>query len=366
MARLWRRSKLGCPGSLNVIRVDEGAVIAVGRIIDRVAVGVSDAKCESADGAVGGELEGVVDRIGAGFDAGESAVATIRTNQVGIVLAGHKEVVQSSSGDGSPIAERGRDGNASDRVGDYVGTIGSVVGDGGTSGEKGIVRWGNGVELVDISLLCEMRAFTADVCGGKDNVCGSSSDPQVPLLNVRPRDLGGDGNRADWEKEPAACANVRVSRDIVLRRVLRIRSGALLQDFGVSFVAIHVFEENAIASADGHFAVAERIPSEAQTRSRIDEFVLHAAGRGAGSAGVGAGFGAALNVAVVLIADELPLCVGDERAGIGIDGRSVGGGPQARRKAELLVEFFLVAAEELQRNPRLRVSFLVMRQSSWK
>src|SRR5579884_2035061 len=127
-----------------------------------------------------------------------------------------------------------------------------------------------------------MSALAAHVRHGSNDVAGQFLlDAQIPLLQVRPNGLFGNrGHRQ--RKEQASAADVRVAGDVELLRRQNERRRSF-ERFGIAFVSIGVLKEDAITAADGHLAVAARIPSEADALRRVEEMTAHAAGVGTSS-----------------------------------------------------------------------------------
>src|SRR3981189_2749389 len=125
-----------------------------------------------------------------------------------------------------------------------------------------------------------MGAFAADVTNGQEHIAREFVlYAEVPLLHVRPEDFVWDGNgrqRAGWPSGPLVARDVGITRDVVNGAVSGQRRRALLQEFGVGFVAIHVLEEDAITATDGPFAVTEGIIGKTQTRAGIHVLIFQA------------------------------------------------------------------------------------------
>src|SRR5207244_9362670 len=97
----------------------------------------------------------------------------------------------------------------------------------------------------------------------------------MPLLDVWPNGLAGDGIHGEWKEgnNPTAATDVPVASDVKLRCIER-EWGRAFERLGVALVAVRVFEENAIAAADSHLAVILGIESEADPRRRVEEMPL--------------------------------------------------------------------------------------------
>src|SRR5579859_8001973 len=144
-----------------------------------------------------------------------------------------------------------------------------------------------------------MSSFAADIGGGQDDVRREFLlQAQVPLLHVWPNHFIRNGIKGQREDRYGAgtSANAGVSasgagragayttRDIGLRSAHHQRRGAF-QRFTVGLVTISVLVKNSIAAADGHLAVAFRIPGKANTRSGIKQVALEATSVGVGPDG---------------------------------------------------------------------------------
>jgi len=111
-----------------------------------------------------------------------------------------------------------------------------------------------------------------------------------------------------------------------------------------------VLKEDAVAATDGPLAIAKRIVREADARSGIDPFILHAAGFNA--------FGAALD-------DPIEEIAGGEIEKLRIVGvievevlRRIPSQPSPRAKAELLIVLFLVTTEQTPAESEIECEFL--------
>ena len=82
------------------------------------------------------------------------------------------------------------------------------------------------------------------------------------------------------ETQRPASADIGVADNDILSRVLHQRRRAF-EEFGVGFAAVGVFEEDAVAAANGGLAVAEGIPGKSKARGRIEQMALQAARRNA-------------------------------------------------------------------------------------
>src|SRR5580704_8281 len=108
----------------------------------------------------------------------------------------------------------------------------------------------------------------------------------MPLLHVGPYRLVGDRINLDGEvlcSSPRRSSNievtggsVRCARNVRLIRIHDQR-GHAFERLYVGFVSIHMLEENPIAPANCHLAVALRIIGKAYAGCRIEEMALHAA-----------------------------------------------------------------------------------------
>src|SRR5262249_45715596 len=166
-----------------------------------------------------------------------------------------------------------------------------------------------------------------------------------------PLNLVGNRDGREWcWKALGSAADIGVAVDRTNGAVEEGQGRAALQHFCVCFVAVPVFEEDAVAAANSPFAVAAGIPGEANARSGIIEFVLQAAPRNPG--------GAALDEAIEKIASG-----GIEKLRIvgiikGKQGRCVSGDPLGRREAKFLLVLFLIAAEEAPAESEVQGEFL--------
>src|SRR6516225_6996391 len=125
---------------------------------------------------------------------------------------------------------------------------------------------------------------------------------KIPLLHVRPRGLIGYRCGGEWAWSTLrARADVRVAHDAVHGTVLHQRRWIALERLGVRFIAVHMFEENAITSSNGPFPVSTRIVGEPNARARLHILVLHAARRSDGDARNAGCDGAALLKVVELV-----------------------------------------------------------------
>ena len=101
---------------------------------------------------------------------------------------------------------------------------------------------------------------------------------KVPLLHVRPANGSGNGHEAHGELNRPAAAKVVVTGDVVLHRSPDQGRGlaAAHHALDVPFIAVGVLPEKSIPATNRSFARSERIPGEADSRSRIEEVPLHA------------------------------------------------------------------------------------------
>ena len=123
--------------------------------------------------------------------------------------------------------------------------------------------------MIDITLQREMRAFAAHIGHGHDRFLHDLAlDVDIPLLHIRPDGLRR--NRRDAQrKRHAGAADVGVTGDVVLRRAQH-QGRAAFQRLRVSFVAVGVLVEYAIAAANGRFAIAERVEGETDAGRGIE------------------------------------------------------------------------------------------------
>jgi len=129
-----------------------------------------------------------------------------------------------------------------------------------------------------------VRAFAADVGNREKDIAGQFMlYAQVPLLHVGPLDSVRDGDGSERAGRPGgslASSNTWVPTwNVADGSVRREGRCALLEKFGVGFVAVHVLEEDAISPADGPFAVTDGIVGEAEARPWIDPLVFKTARR---------------------------------------------------------------------------------------
>src|SRR5437773_4622362 len=98
---------------------------------------------------------------------------------------------------------------------------------------------------------------------------------QVPLLDVRPLRLCGNGNQAERKECAGATTERRIARNVILHWRQRQRR-RVLQRFRIGFVAVGVLPKYAVAAADSSLAVAKWIPGEAYARRGIPRTSFHA------------------------------------------------------------------------------------------
>src|SRR5215831_8756708 len=101
----------------------------------------------------------------------------------------------------------------------------------------------------------------------------------MPLLHVGPNDLVRNGIEAVGESEchsATTAADAAIANDVGLRSRLQQRRGLPFHTFRVCFVAVGVFEEDAISTANGCFAISKHIPGESNSRGRIEQMSLRA------------------------------------------------------------------------------------------
>src|SRR5262249_39597078 len=96
----------------------------------------------------------------------------------------------------------------------------------------------------------------------------------VPLLNVGPDGFAWNGS--DGQREEQASADRVVAADVELGSIERERCRTF-ERFAIRFVAVGVFEEDAVTATNGHLAIALWIPSEADAGSGIEQVAFHAA-----------------------------------------------------------------------------------------
>src|SRR5580700_4102644 len=136
-----------------------------------------------------------------------------------------------------------------------------------------------------------MSAFASHVSYGNYHVGWQFLlDVEVPLLHVRP--YGLIWNCIDRKREYRHCActganacvtavgttgaRAHASGDVRLRSP-HYEGRRTFQRFRIGFVAIGVFEENTVAAADSHLAVALGIPRKTDTRGGVEEMSIQAA-----------------------------------------------------------------------------------------
>src|SRR5215472_2088034 len=95
-------------------------------------------------------------------------------------------------------------------------------------------------------------------------------DVKMPLLHIRPYHLVRNGYEAKWERRSRRSpTDIFVSGNVGLGGNLDDGSGLSFHPFSIGLIPICVLKENAIASADGGFAVSKGIPRKAYTGSRV-------------------------------------------------------------------------------------------------
>src|SRR5580658_6445731 len=141
-----------------------------------------------------------------------------------------------------------------------------------------------------------MGSFAPYVSDAPDQVTSELAlHAQVPLLNIRPNRVGGNGGNVRRKSYRARISAIRpdtfptVSEmlnyiDHTGRKAGRVsnrirRRSAAFQRSGICFVAGTVFEKYSVSSSYRGFSVALGIPSEADPRSRIEQMSRHAATR---------------------------------------------------------------------------------------
>src|SRR5580700_5251912 len=119
----------------------------------------------------------------------------------------------------------------------------------------------------------------------------------MPLLHVGPSGFARDRYEIQRRGSPTEETGIQVG----VSRYIHDAGGlsvdvVLLERLGISFIAIRMLEENAIAATDGPFSVTERIIRKTEAWSWIPPVIGHAARRNSGR-------DAAVDPAVVGIAD---------------------------------------------------------------
>src|SRR5579859_4663036 len=132
-----------------------------------------------------------------------------------------------------------------------------------------------------------MRTLAADIRHRENDARRQFMlDIEVPLLHVRPHSLAGNGERIQGEQRSSADAGIATGRsgaacwtccaNIRLRRSEDQRRGAF-EGLGVAFVAVSVFEEDAVTAANRGLAVTLRVKRKADARSGVEEMAFEAA-----------------------------------------------------------------------------------------
>src|ERR1700675_1109476 len=152
-----------------------------------------------------------------------------------------------------------------------------------------VLAQGRRKHLIEIDNSSQMCTLAADIRNGRNSVSQNLVlNVKVPLLHVRPDRL--IGNRDHLERGRAYGSRLHRTRTRSLwnnlairthglgdRGSLHRRTGSRLQRLRIRLVAVAVFEEHTITTANGGFAIALGIPSKADTRGRIEKVTLHTA-----------------------------------------------------------------------------------------
>jgi len=131
-----------------------------------------------------------------------------------------------------------------------------------------------GSNLVQIEQLREVGSLGADIRNGSHHVSGHLVlNVKVPLLNVGPLVLFGQGDDAEW-MESAAAANAAVAGNVALHRNQDARR-RIFERFRIGLVAVGVLVKDSVTSPDGRLSLSPRIPGKAYARRRIHEPIVH-------------------------------------------------------------------------------------------
>src|SRR5580692_1038311 len=119
-----------------------------------------------------------------------------------------------------------------------------------------------------------MCALTAHIGNRQDEVGRQLFlNVQIPLLHVRPLNLIRNGNDLvqgkDWNWA-ASGTNISITDDIGLRSCQHER-WRTFERFAVSFVAVGMLVKDAVAAANGHFAVALGVKRKTDTGRGVEE-----------------------------------------------------------------------------------------------
>src|ERR1700691_1629326 len=129
-------------------------------------------------------LQSVVDRIRLRLQGGDGIVPLVGPVEVRIAAASHRELVSGGAGRRNSVH----------RAAAAIG-LGHAL-----ARRIWILGRANGVQLIDVALQREMRAFAADVRDGHyGSVQELALDVDIPLLHVRPDRLSW--NRGDAQRE---------------------------------------------------------------------------------------------------------------------------------------------------------------------
>src|SRR5882724_9719288 len=99
---------------------------------------------------------------------------------------------------------------------------------------------------------------------------------KMPLLDIRPYGFVRDRNHR--QRRSCACwlgSDTGVAYFVGHGSGLHCGTCGRFQRFGSGFVAVGMFEENSVASANGCLPTAGRVPGEADARCRIEQMAFH-------------------------------------------------------------------------------------------
>src|SRR5262249_31786220 len=123
-------------------------------------------------------------------------------------------------------------------------------------------------QLIAVAEQCEVRTLATHIRHRRNDVTRNFLlHAEVPLLHIGPDGLVGNGVHREREQQAAADAAIAVHVEL---RSGQYRWWRAFQRLGVAFVAVGMLEEDAVAAADGHLAVALGIPRETDARGGVE------------------------------------------------------------------------------------------------
>src|SRR5579872_992492 len=256
-----------------IVGIDERAVITVGGVVNRVAIGVSRGQVQLANTLASRNLKSVVNGGRVVLQPSNVVQTVIGPIGIGRIAASGLQVNRGLPHNWLAVDDSG------DRRQANIGQTGAVRSADLLTRSIRIGGCGRRLQLVQVELTPQERSFAAHI-GNRHNRMTAQFmlDIEVPLLHARPDDPLRNRVEAEWERwSGRTAADVVKASDIILRLRLQQRRGLTFHAFCIGFVAVTVLEEDAIAATNGSLPVAERIIGKTNARRGIEQVTTDAA-----------------------------------------------------------------------------------------